>query len=58
MYFDTEPFKSRGLPTPEELGDSDRNTMRVDWVRSWRVVPAPNGQRSNPAPTNIDDGGE
>lgn len=44
MYFDTEPFKSRGLPTPEELGQSDRNTMSVDWVRSWRVVQAPNGK--------------
>ena len=50
LYFDTEPFKSRGLPTPEELGQTDRNTMSVDWVRSWRVVPELNGRQSNPAP--------
>lgn len=41
LYFDTEPFKSRGLPEEKDLERSDLNTMSVDWVRSWRAVRVP-----------------
>jgi len=41
MLFTTEVFsKSDGRPTLESLRDPLRNTMYVDWVRSWRLVPA------------------
>jgi beta-glucanase (GH16 family) len=39
MFFDTEVFTWYGLPTIESLKDPARNTMSVDWVRSWKLVP-------------------
>ena len=44
MFFDTEVFTWEGLPTIESLNDPDRNTMYVDWVRSWELAP---GEASN-----------
>lgn len=38
MFFDTEVFIWEGLPTIESLKDPDRNTMYVDWVRSWKIL--------------------
>jgi len=38
LFFDTEVFKWSGLPTIESLNDPKRNTMEVDWVRSWKLV--------------------
>jgi len=38
MFFDTEVFTWEGLPTIESLKDDGRNTMSVDWVRSWKLV--------------------
>ena len=38
MFFDTEVFIWDGLPTLESLKDPARNTMRVDWVRAWKLV--------------------
>ncbi len=38
MFFDTEVFAWHGWPTRASLLDSTRNTMRVDWVRAWRLV--------------------
>ncbi len=26
-----------GLPQKEELNDNSKNTMRVDWVRTWKL---------------------
>jgi hypothetical protein len=37
LYFDTEAFTWDGLPTIESLRDEKKNTMRVDWVRSWTL---------------------
>jgi beta-glucanase (GH16 family) len=37
VFFDTEVFTWHGLPTVESLNDPQRNTMLVDWVRSWRL---------------------
>lgn len=39
MFFDTEVFVWEGLPDVASLKDSTRNTMTVDWVRGWRLVP-------------------
>ena len=39
LFFDTEVFTWTGLPTLGSLKDPRRNTMSVDWVRSWRLVP-------------------
>ena len=39
MFFDTEVFTWEGLPTIESLNDPERNTMYVDWVRAWELVP-------------------
>jgi beta-glucanase (GH16 family) len=39
MFFDTEVFTWHGWPTRESLLDPDKNTMLVDWVRSWKLVP-------------------
>lgn len=36
MFFDTEVFTWDGLPTISSLDDNNKNTMYVDWVRSWR----------------------
>jgi beta-glucanase (GH16 family) len=41
LFFDTEVFTWHGLPSHESLSDPQRNTMLVDWVRSWRLEPAP-----------------
>lgn len=41
MFFDTEVFTWHGLPSVESLQDPERNTMLVDWVRSWRLEDAP-----------------
>ena len=38
LFFDTEVFVWEGLPTIESLNDPSRNTMLVDWVRSWKLV--------------------
>ncbi len=37
MFFDTEVFTWEGLPTVRSLKDGGRNTMEVDWVRSWKL---------------------
>jgi len=39
MFFDTEVFSWVGNPTIAELDDPSRNTMYVDWVRGWELVP-------------------
>ena len=39
MFLDTEVFTWEGLPTTESLQDPYRNTMYVDWVRGWELVP-------------------
>ena len=38
LFFDTEAFTWDGLPTRSSLRDNRRNTMYVDWVRSWRIA--------------------
>jgi hypothetical protein len=38
LFFDTEVFVWEGLPDVASLKDATRNTMTVDWVRSWRLV--------------------
>ena len=45
LIFDTEVFPeytaswgSAGLPLPENLSDDSKNTMFVDWVRTWELV--------------------
>lgn len=40
LFFDTEVFAWEGLPTLESLRDPRRNTMFVDWVHAWRLVPS------------------
>jgi len=40
LFFDTEVFIWEGLPTLESLADPARNTLSVDWVRAWQLVPA------------------
>ena len=37
MIFDTEVFKWHGLPTIESLQDDSRNTMLVDYVRTFKL---------------------
>ncbi len=37
MFFDTEVFTWEGLPTVESLKDDTKNTMKVDWVRGWKL---------------------
>jgi hypothetical protein len=39
MFFDTEVFSWEGTPTLASLQDPTRNTMYVDWVRAWKLVP-------------------
>ena len=39
MFFCNEVQLWNGLPTLESLHDPQRNTMTVDWVHSWRLVP-------------------
>ena len=38
MFFDTEVFVWEGLPDVNALKDGEKNTMMVDWVRSWKLV--------------------
>jgi hypothetical protein len=38
LFFDTEVFTWHGWPTRASLLDPVRNTMRVDWVRAWRLA--------------------
>ncbi len=40
LFFDTEIFQDAGLPDIGSLKDDRRNTMYVDWVHSWKLVPA------------------
>lgn len=41
LFFDTEVFAPwEGLPAIDDLKDPAKNTMSVDWVRAWRLVPA------------------
>ena len=49
LFFDTEVFAWEGHPTLESLQDDSLNTMCVDWVRGWKLVPqaqAPKPARS------------
>ncbi|MGR4865396.1 family 16 glycosylhydrolase [Caulobacter sp. LARHSG274] len=39
LFLDTETFPQFGLPDLASLADPERNTMRVDWVRSWALAP-------------------
>lgn len=39
LFFDTEVFTWHGWPTRDSLLDPTRNTMLVDWVRSWKLEP-------------------
>jgi len=38
MFFDTEVFLDAGLPSIDSLADDRKNTMHIDWVRSWKLV--------------------
>ena len=38
VYFDAEAQIEKGLPLAESLNDSTKNTMYVDWVRSWSLI--------------------
>lgn len=38
LFFDTEVFTWHGIPSIESLNDSTKNTMQVDWVRSWQLI--------------------
>jgi len=49
LFFDTEIFVWEGLPTIESLNDDVRNTMLVDWVRSWKLVKKTNLEAAKPA---------
>ncbi|MEM1095539.1 MAG: family 16 glycosylhydrolase [Bacteroidota bacterium] len=40
IFFDTEVFRWEGMPSLTNLNDDTRNTMQVDWVRSWTLAPA------------------
>lgn len=42
IHLDTEAFLYAGLPSVASLRDATRNVMRVDWIRSWRLVPQGN----------------
>ncbi|WP_396632928.1 hypothetical protein [Maribacter sp. R86514] len=40
MIFDlwtSEECYLGGLPQKEELNDDSKNTMRVDWIRTWKL---------------------
>lgn len=39
LFLDTEVFTWAGLPSIESLRDPARNTMLVDWIRAWKLVP-------------------
>ncbi len=44
LFFDTEVFVWEGLPTLKTLQDAGRNTMSVDWVHAWQLVPQETGK--------------
>ena len=48
MFFDTEVFVFDGLPTISSLKDDSKNTMLVDWVRSYELVPDDGSVPSTP----------
>ncbi|SIS85326.1 Por secretion system C-terminal sorting domain-containing protein [Zobellia uliginosa] len=57
MIFDTEvfPFATAGvanigLPKPENLRDNSKNTMKVDWVRVYKLVDGTGAEDSSDAP--------
>lgn len=37
LFFDTEAWPWMGWPLVEDLQDSEKNAMRVDWVRAWEA---------------------
>lgn len=37
MFFDQEPSKFQGIPTPDDLKNRPRFTMQIDWVRSYTL---------------------
>ena len=37
MFFDTKVFVWEGLPDVDALKNAEKNTMTVDWVRSWKL---------------------
>jgi len=39
LFLDTEVFTWYGLPTVASLKDASLDTMLVDWVRAWKLVP-------------------
>lgn len=41
LIFDTEVFTWVGLPLPENLTDDTKNTMKVDWVRTYKLEGSP-----------------
>lgn len=49
MIFDTETLASKfvGLPTIASLKDNNRNTMKVDWVKTWKLIDATNSSTSS-----------
>lgn len=38
MFFDTEVHSFYGPPAIDSLKDPNKNTMTVDWIRSWKLV--------------------
>lgn len=48
IIFDAEPFPAEGLPSLQELADPLRNTMSVNWCRSWKLVK----KGDSPAPSS------
>jgi hypothetical protein len=46
LQFDTEAMTWLGLPSVKSLTDTNKNTMSVDWVRSWTLEKDPNTARS------------
>lgn len=51
LFFDTEVFAWEGFPTLESLRDAKKNTMSVDWVRSWKLVKT--GQNARQGQTRV-----
>jgi hypothetical protein len=37
MFFESEPSEAQGIPSAAELQNSDKNTMMVDWIRSYTL---------------------
>jgi len=53
MFFDTETFSWQGFPSLAELQDPDRNTMYVNWVRSYRLIDQEEPTVLKHSPANI-----